>query len=62
MEIIDEHEASPKTPDENKSIANQKATEYPTDMSDTTESEANVQGRKSLIRNSLNSLLKFFYP
>lgn len=44
-ENILEAESLPKPQDENKSIVNQKIAEYPTDMSDTTESEQNIQGR-----------------
>lgn len=42
--VDDEKELSQKTPDDNKSIVNQKSSEFPTDMSDTTESEENIQG------------------
>lgn len=44
-ENILEAESLPKTHDENKSIINQKIAELPTDMSDTTESEQNIQGK-----------------
>lgn len=44
-ESILEAGSLPRTQDENKSIINQKIAEYPTDMSDTTESEQNIQGK-----------------